>query len=156
MVCEKRAFKILQNSQENTSARAIFLIKLQAPACIFIRKETLAEVLSFEFYEIFKNIFLQNISGRCLISATSVYSSVYTEVENDVSQTHSKKAIFFFFLSCLSYFIFLLQFLLLFISCIFLLGLKVTEFVEMFRATFVPTDLLGTQHFCVKRVIPWP
>ena len=58
MVCEKRAFKILQNSQENTSARAIFLIKLQAPACIFIRKETLAEVLSFEFYEIFKNIFL--------------------------------------------------------------------------------------------------
>ena len=47
--------KILQNSQENTCARVSFLIKLQA--CNFIKKETLAQVFSCEFCEIFKNTF---------------------------------------------------------------------------------------------------
>ena len=41
--------EIPQNSQENTCA--------QAEACNFIKKETLAQVFSYEFYEIFKNIF---------------------------------------------------------------------------------------------------
>ena len=44
--------KILQNSQENTCARASFLIKLQ-----FIKKQTLAQVFSCEFCELFKNTF---------------------------------------------------------------------------------------------------
>ena len=39
--------KILQNSQENT----------RAWVCNFIKKETLAQVFSCKFYEIFKNIF---------------------------------------------------------------------------------------------------
>ena len=47
--------KISQNSQENTCARVSFLIKLQA--CNFIKKETLAQVFSCEFQEIFKNTF---------------------------------------------------------------------------------------------------
>ena len=51
----KKVFlKIFQNSQENTCARAFFLIKLQA----FIKKETLARLFSCEFWEIFKNTFL--------------------------------------------------------------------------------------------------
>ena len=41
--------KISQNSQENTSARVTLLIKLQAQACNFIKKETLAQVFSYEF-----------------------------------------------------------------------------------------------------------
>ena len=41
---KKVLLKILQNSQENTCARASFLIKLQAEACNFIEKETLAQV----------------------------------------------------------------------------------------------------------------
>ena len=45
--------KISQNSQENTCARDSFLIKLQA--CSFIKKVSLAQVLSSEFCEIFKN-----------------------------------------------------------------------------------------------------
>ena len=51
---EKKVFlEIWQNSHENTSARASFLIKLQAwPA-----KETLALVFSCEFCEISKNTF---------------------------------------------------------------------------------------------------
>ena len=49
--------KILQNSQENTCARGSFLIKLQAKACKLIKKETLAQVFSCEFCEIFKNNF---------------------------------------------------------------------------------------------------
>ena len=41
--------KILQNSQENSSARVSLLIKLQAKACNFIKKGTLAKVFSCEF-----------------------------------------------------------------------------------------------------------
>ena len=41
--------EISQNSQENTCARFSFLIKL--------KKEALAQVSSYEFCEIFKNIF---------------------------------------------------------------------------------------------------
>ena len=42
-VLSKKVFlEILQNSQENSSARASFLMKLQTEACNFIKKETLA------------------------------------------------------------------------------------------------------------------
>ena len=51
MYSVKKVFlEILQNSQENTCARASLLIKL-------IKKETLAQVFSREFCEIFKNVF---------------------------------------------------------------------------------------------------
>ena len=56
----KKVFlKISQNLQANTCARVSFLIKLQAEAeaCNFIKKEILTQVFSFEFCEIFKNIF---------------------------------------------------------------------------------------------------
>ena len=46
--------KSSQNSQENNCARVSFLIKLQD--CRFIKKETVAQVFSFEYCEIFKNI----------------------------------------------------------------------------------------------------
>ena len=64
--------KILQNSQESTCAKVSFLMKLQASglrpqACNFIKKETLVQVLSWEFCEISKDSFLQNTSGRLLL-----------------------------------------------------------------------------------------
>ena len=46
--------EISQNSQENTSARVSYL---QVSACNFIKKETLAQVFSCEFWEISKDIF---------------------------------------------------------------------------------------------------
>ena len=49
--------EILQNSQENICTRVSFLIKFQAEACNFIKKETLARVFSCEFCEISKNTF---------------------------------------------------------------------------------------------------
>ena len=49
--------KMSQNSQENNGAKVSFSTKLQAEACNFIKKETLAEVLSCEFCEIFQNTF---------------------------------------------------------------------------------------------------
>ena len=52
---KKVLLKISQNSQENACARVS--IFLQALACIFIKKETLAHALSCEFWEIFKNTF---------------------------------------------------------------------------------------------------
>ena len=54
---EKVFLKIWQNQQENTFARASFLIKLQASVCSFIKKKALAQVLSCEFCQIFKNTF---------------------------------------------------------------------------------------------------
>ena len=45
--------EIWKNSQEST--------------CKFIKKETLAQVFSCEFFEISKNTFLQNTSGRLLL-----------------------------------------------------------------------------------------
>ena len=54
----KKVFiEISQNSQENTCARVSFLIKLQASASNFIKKETLAQVFSCEFCKISKNTF---------------------------------------------------------------------------------------------------
>ena len=54
----KKVFlEISQNSQENICARFSFLIKLQASDRQFYEKKTLAQVLSCEFYEIFKKTF---------------------------------------------------------------------------------------------------
>ena len=56
----KKVFlEILQNSQENTCARASFLIKLKASSCNFIKKETLAQMFFCEFCEISKNTFFE-------------------------------------------------------------------------------------------------
>ena len=63
MFCKKLLLEISQNLQENTWPESIliklqawnklFLIKLQLQACKFIQKETLAQVFSCEFCEIF-------------------------------------------------------------------------------------------------------
>ena len=55
--CKKVFLKILQNSKENNCARTSFLIKLQAEAWNFIKKETLAQMFSCEFCEISKKTF---------------------------------------------------------------------------------------------------
>ena len=52
---------------ENTCTRASFLIKLQASVLQLIKKETLAQMFSCEFFEIFKNTLLQNASGGLLL-----------------------------------------------------------------------------------------
>ena len=56
---KKGFLKISQNSQENTLARVSFIIKMQAEASNFIKKETLILVLSFEICEIFKNTYFE-------------------------------------------------------------------------------------------------
>ena len=72
--------EISQNSEENSCIRVSFLIKLQASACNFIKKETLAsacnfikketlaQVFSCEFCEIFKNTYFH----RTALVAASV------------------------------------------------------------------------------------
>ena len=65
----KKAFlEISQNSQENICARVSFLMELQAQACNFIIKDTLAQVFSCKFCEHFKNTF----SYRTILVAASV------------------------------------------------------------------------------------
>ena len=53
-------FEICSSSFQNRKTpvlESLFLIKLQASACTFIDKETLAQVFSCEFCEIYKNTF---------------------------------------------------------------------------------------------------
>ena len=65
--------EISQNSQENSCIRVSFLIKLQAEACNFIKKETLAQVFSCEFFEISKNTFFtQHLWATASISEMSL------------------------------------------------------------------------------------
>ena len=54
---ENLSLKILQNSQENTCARISFLISWWPEAGSFIKKESLAQVFSYEFCEMFKKTF---------------------------------------------------------------------------------------------------
>ena len=56
-------------SQENTCARVLFLIKLQASGLKFIKKETLAQVFFCEFCEIFKNTFFYR---KSLVAASII------------------------------------------------------------------------------------
>ena len=51
---KKMLLEISQNSQENTCARASFLMTLQASICNFIKKETLAQEFSCKFCKISK------------------------------------------------------------------------------------------------------
>ena len=49
-------------------SRVSCLIKLLASTCNFTKKETLAKIFSCEFCEILRAPFLQNTSGRLLLS----------------------------------------------------------------------------------------
>ena len=84
MCSVKKVFlKVSQISQENTCARVSFLISLQADACNFIKKETLAQVFSCEFCEISKNTFLtEHLRCGCfcflaLVEIYAIFHSVY-------------------------------------------------------------------------------
>ena len=76
----KKVFlEISQNSQENTCARASFLIKLQSWACNFIKDEALAQVFSYEFCEISKNTFFYG-APPVAASAKSFHFEVFFAV----------------------------------------------------------------------------
>ena len=78
--------KIPQNSQGNTCTRVCILIKWQASAYNFVnKKETLAQVLSCEFWEIFKNAFFQRTP-----SAVSVPAEFFTVLRFFTEQMLSK------------------------------------------------------------------
>ena len=69
----RKAFSELsQNSQKYICARTSFLIKLQAEAWNFIKKETLTQVFSSEFGKISKNTF----SYRTPLVASSEFSRI--------------------------------------------------------------------------------
>ena len=81
-------FKISKNSEKNTSATFTFLIKLQVSARNLIKKGTLVQVFSYEFYKVFENTSLQNTSKQQLfwtiglddLSITFVLLIIYTLV----------------------------------------------------------------------------
>ena len=79
----KKVFlEISQNSQENTCARASFLIK-------YIKKETLAQVFSCECCDISKNKFLKKTLGDC-------FSLLNYFIIQDIPTTEITEHCFFF------------------------------------------------------------
>ena len=81
--------KISQNSQENTCARVSFLIKLQASTCNFIKKETLAQLFSCEFCEIFKeHLFLQATPRQMLLKADTIPLHIHSKSASIFSYQH--------------------------------------------------------------------
>ena len=65
---KKKFLNISQNLQENTLAKAFFLIKFHE-ACNFIKKESPRQVFFYEFCEIFKNPFL---TERLRVTASDI------------------------------------------------------------------------------------
>ena len=81
----KKVFlEISRNSQENTCTRVSFLIKSQAEACNFIKKQTLAQVFSCEFCKISKNTFYY----RTPFVAASAFIKHMFNVEYFQNHTH--------------------------------------------------------------------
>ena len=79
-----------QNSQENTCAKDLFLMKLQIyKVNNFIKKEIPAQIFSCEFCEISHNtLFLKNSSDGCFrINTRSVYcpTATFSFFKNDVT-----------------------------------------------------------------------
>ena len=88
---KKVPLKITQNSQESISVRVSFLIRLQVKACNFIKKETLTQVFSCEFGEIFKNTFFIEYLWWLLLYDTLSISFFITSVKvNHLSANPTK------------------------------------------------------------------
>ena len=80
MCSVKKVFlEISQNSQENTCTRACFLIKFQAWASNFTKKETLIQVFSCEFCGISKNTYFTERLWRLLLQ---IFLKVLTSAQN--------------------------------------------------------------------------
>ena len=76
---KKMFLEILLNSQENTCAGVSLLIKFQASACNFIKKENLVQLFSCEFCEISKNTFLtERLRQLYLLNIFSVSLECFT------------------------------------------------------------------------------
>ena len=60
--------EIFQNSQENTCGRASFLIKLQAWPTTLLKKRLWHGCFPVNFAKFLRTPFLQNASGRLLLS----------------------------------------------------------------------------------------
>ena len=83
---KKVVFKISQYSQENTRAWVSFSIKLQASSLqLYKKKETLAQVLSCEFCEIFKNTFFKEhlrtiASALCIDCLSHIWHMIHCNI----------------------------------------------------------------------------
>ena len=88
---EKVFLKFYQNSKENTCGRVSFL---RPKACNFIKKETLAQVLSCEFCKISKNTFFYRIPpDDCFCKSLDAHTILGT----DSLTSETEKLICFFY-----------------------------------------------------------
>ena len=95
-VLSKRCSQKFNKIHRKTRGRLSFLIKLQGSACSFINKETLAQVFSYEFWEISKNTFLHRAPLVAASAAFCFFFSIfkyltYSRLENGVCSLSSKQ-----------------------------------------------------------------
>ena len=77
----KKVFlQISQNSQETTVTESLFLIKLQAEACNFIRKENLAQMFSWNFATFLRTTFLYKTPSVAASEKKNIFMKILFEV----------------------------------------------------------------------------
>ena len=72
--------KISQNSQENTSDRVSFLIKLQALACIFIKSRRWDRCFTVNFVKFLRTPFTEYLLVTASVSSAELLGLLLTEV----------------------------------------------------------------------------
>ena len=83
-VLSKRCSQKFNKIHRKTRGRLSFLIKLQGSACSCINKETLAQVFSYEFWEISKNTFLHRAP---LVAASAAFCFFFFDLQiSDIFQ----------------------------------------------------------------------
>ena len=90
---DKVFLEISQNSQGNKFARVSFLIKLQAQACNFIKKEILAQMFSCQFCKISKNSFSDKKKVLLIVVCIKIFNNDICVIDNalfDIDLTSTK------------------------------------------------------------------
>ena len=81
VLCKKGALrKKICKIHRKTPVPVSFLKKLQAPACNFIKKDTLAQLFSRESWEIFKNIVFQGMHPVAALEVTNVNETSFADM----------------------------------------------------------------------------
>ena len=78
--CQKQPPEVFYKKRCSEKFRKIH--RKTPKACNFIKKETLAQVISCEFYKNSKNTFLQNTSGRLLLKCAAIISGLKFKKRN--------------------------------------------------------------------------
>ena len=88
MFCQKGILKDFTKFTKKQMLQSLFLIKLQASACNFIKKEALAQVFRCEFCEIFKNSFFPEHLRATASEKELFFTDLFATIHQFVNSPH--------------------------------------------------------------------